>query len=244
MNYLTQLLQLSNGSKYAMWYYNIIDRAIARAITKKDAIALLGTVERHHILPKSFKLGGDKDTANMVFLTPREHFIVHKLLMKMFEDPVLTRKMRYGFVCFSMNKTGNRIIRAVDYSKAREEMAELNRMKRPWNSGRESPFKGKTHTPEIRAQISEKRKGQKTSRVYAPLSDETKRKLSESKKGRPGRKHTPEENKFHSEKAYTNGFHKIVAGTIWVNNGIINKRIKPEQLESYPGFTKGRDRSL
>ena len=240
MNYLTQLLQLSNSSKYSVWYYNIISRAITRATTKKDAVVLLGAVERHHILPKSFKMGGDKDNANMAYLSLREHFIVHKLLMRMFSDPILTRKMRYGFVCFTMNKTGSRILRAIDYAKAKEEMTSLSRMRRPWNLGRESPFKGKTHTPEKCAQISASRKGQKTSRVYTPLSDETKQKLSDSKKGKPGRKHTKEENKFHSNKAYTNGFNKVVAGTIWVNNGIDNKRIKPEQLGGYPGFVKGR----
>lgn len=110
--------------------------------------------------------------------------------------------------------------------------------------GLPSPFKGKTHTAEKREQISKSKTGKKTSRVYKPLSEETRQKLSKSKKGRPGRKHTPEENKFHSEKAYNNGFHKIVADTIWINNGKLNKRIKPEQLENYPGFIKGRDRSL
>ena len=240
MNYLAQLLHLSNSSKYSMWYYNIISRAISRATAKKDAVVLLGAVERHHILPKSFKMGGDKDDANMAYLSLREHFIVHKLLMRMFSDPILTRKMRYGFVCFSMNKTGDRILRAVDYAKAKAEMVKLSRMRRPWNLGRESPFKGRTHTEEIKQKISKNRTGQKTSRIYTPLSDDTKQKLSDSKKGRPGRKHTPEENKFHSDKAYTNGFNKIVVGTVWINDGTNNKRIKPEQLKSYPGFVIGR----
>jgi len=138
----------------------------------------------------------------------------------------------------SLNMTNNYAFRSE--KRTPEHQAKL----RAALKGRKSPFKGKTHTPEIRQQISHNRKGQKTSRVYTPLSEETKRKLSESKKGRPGRKHTPEENKFHSEKAYVNGFNKIITGTIWINNGKDNKRIKPEQLESYPGFVKGRLVSL
>lgn len=242
MNYLTQILQLSNNSKYVMCYYNIISKALARATTKKDAAALLGPVERHHILPKSFKLGGDRDSSNLVFLSPREHFIVHKLLMRMFDDPVLTRKMRYGFVCFTMDKTGNRILRATDYAKAKEEMAQLSRMRRPWNLGRESPFKGKTHSAEIRKQISDSRSGQITSRVYAPLSNETKKKLSDAKIGKVGDRsyYTEEYKKANSARSYDSGFNKIISNTIWINNGTDNKRIKPEQLESYPGFTKGR----
>ena len=242
MNYLTQLLQLSNNSKYAILYFSIISRALARAATKKDAVTLLGSAERHHILPKSFKMGGDKDSANMVYLSPREHFIVHKLLMRMFDNPVLTRKMRYGFVCFTMNKTGNRILRAVDYAKAKEEMVQLSKMRRPWNLGRESPFKGKTHTEEIKQQISNSRTGQKTSRVYTPLSDETKKKLSNSKVGKVADRsyYTEEVKDKMSNHCYNRGFNKITSNTIWINNGLDNKRIKPEQLESYPGFVKGR----
>lgn len=50
-----------------------------------------------------------------------------------------------------------------------------------------SPFKGKTHTAEIRKQISDSRKGQKTSRVYTPLSAESKKKISVANTGKtPG----------------------------------------------------------
>jgi hypothetical protein len=225
-----------------MWYYNIISRAISRATAKKDAVVLLGAVERHHILPKSFKMGGDKDDANMAYLSLREHFIVHKLLMRMFSDPILTRKMRYGFVCFSMNKTGDRILRAVDYAKAKAEMVKLSRMRRPWNLGRESPFKGRTHTEEIKQKISKNRTGQKTSRIYTPLSDDTKQKLSDSKKGKISDRsyYTEEYKRKNSNRSYNSGFNKIVSGTVWINNGKDNKRIMPEQLESYPGFIIGR----
>ena len=34
----------------------------------------------HHILPRS--LGGNNDTDNLISLTPREHFIAHRLLVK------------------------------------------------------------------------------------------------------------------------------------------------------------------
>jgi hypothetical protein len=38
--------------------------------------------EKHHIIPKS--LGGSNDSNNIVKLTPREHYIAHLLLTKMF----------------------------------------------------------------------------------------------------------------------------------------------------------------
>jgi hypothetical protein len=235
MNYLTELLSLSNKSKYAMLYYSIITRAVARANNKKDAVATLGIFERHHILPKSFKMGGDKDPLNYAYLTLKEHFIVHKLLMRMFSCTLLTRKMRYAFVCFAMNKSGRRILKAADYAKAKQEMIDLNKMNRPWCIGRKSPFKGKTHTPEKRKQISDSRKGQKTSRVYSPLSKESKEKISIANKGKSHAptygmlgKTTTEEAKA-KQREYG-----------WYNNGTVSKKIKPEQLENYPGFVAGR----
>ena len=62
-----------NDSKYTRWYYLIIDRAVKQVKS--------GYTERHHILPKS--LGGANANENMVNLTFREHFICHKLLVKM-----------------------------------------------------------------------------------------------------------------------------------------------------------------
>ena len=39
-----------------------------------------GLLECHHIIPKSF--GGSEDKDNLVLLTPKEHFLAHKLLVK------------------------------------------------------------------------------------------------------------------------------------------------------------------
>lgn len=65
-----------NDSKYTKVYYSIIHRALSRSLD--------GYVERHHIIPKS--LGGTDDTDNIVKLTPKEHFICHRLLTKMVID--------------------------------------------------------------------------------------------------------------------------------------------------------------
>ena len=70
------------NNKYTTTYYNIIEKAKARNIrTKKEANSVLGYVEQHHIIPKS--LGGDDAKHNLIFLTAREHFICHWLLVKM-----------------------------------------------------------------------------------------------------------------------------------------------------------------
>ena len=60
-------------NKYTKWYNQIIDRA-------KDRV-LEPPFERHHIRPRS--LGGSDDRDNIAFITPREHFVCHWLLIKM-----------------------------------------------------------------------------------------------------------------------------------------------------------------
>ena len=62
-------------NKYSKWY-----RAL---IAKRKNNPPIGYCERHHILPHS--LGGTNDKANLVKLTAREHFICHRLLVKMLE---------------------------------------------------------------------------------------------------------------------------------------------------------------
>lgn len=59
--------------KYTHWYDAIIEFRKRNQLRER--------LERHHILPKS--LGGTDDSDNIVALTPREHFVCHKLLVKM-----------------------------------------------------------------------------------------------------------------------------------------------------------------
>jgi hypothetical protein len=70
------------NNKYTTIYYQIIEKARSKNIkTKKEAKSILGYVERHHIIPKS--IGGLDKKDNLIFLTGREHFICHWLLVKM-----------------------------------------------------------------------------------------------------------------------------------------------------------------
>jgi hypothetical protein len=60
-------------NKDTRWYFNIINRAKPRHLTEYS--------ENHHIVPKS--LGGNNSKENLVQLTAREHFICHRLLIRM-----------------------------------------------------------------------------------------------------------------------------------------------------------------
>lgn len=101
--YIEIIRGISKNNKYTKWYCLICSNALLnRPKNKADAIDIYGYVEGHHILPKSFNIGGATDKDNIVFLTPREHFMCHYLLTKMSigENKV---KMDYAFTCFNAN---------------------------------------------------------------------------------------------------------------------------------------------
>lgn len=82
--YIEQIRSLALPNKYTKYYINIIERSLDRGNDRKSLKEELGYIELHHILPKSFNLGGKKDSDNLVFLTAREHYIVHLCATKMF----------------------------------------------------------------------------------------------------------------------------------------------------------------
>lgn len=80
------LTNISIQNKYTKWYIQICKNSQLRASSRKEAKSILGFTEAHHILPKSFGLCGTKDSSNLAYLTTKEHFIVHHLATKMFDN--------------------------------------------------------------------------------------------------------------------------------------------------------------
>lgn len=78
MNYIQLITNLCDLGKYLTWYINLMNRGRQRLSQR----CLLQKYERHHIVPRSFGMGGELDGDNIALLTPREHFIAHLLLTK------------------------------------------------------------------------------------------------------------------------------------------------------------------
>jgi len=116
-------------NKYSCWYYNIIDRAKSRDLSK-DVYT-----EKHHIIPRS--LGGNNKEANLVVLTAREHFICHLLLPKMCLG-VHQSKMYGALWCMSMltERQGNYKIKSHTYSAIKEAYSKSIQGRVPWNKGK------------------------------------------------------------------------------------------------------------
>lgn len=90
-------------NKYSRIYYTIIDRACQEKRVKTKH----SYYEKHHIIPKS--LGGTNDNSNLVFLTSKEHILVHRLLCHMTEGTDKIKCLRaFHCMCFQNNGGKNK----------------------------------------------------------------------------------------------------------------------------------------
>jgi hypothetical protein len=80
-------------NKYTVLYYRIIENAQIQNRRKYKG----DYFEKHHIIPKS--IGGTNEKLNLVLLTFREHFVCHRLLVKMTEG---MNKTKMNFALYSM----------------------------------------------------------------------------------------------------------------------------------------------
>jgi hypothetical protein len=113
-------------------------------------------------------------------------------------------------------------------------------------SGAIGGFRGKKHsdtTKELLGKLGtgKKQPGKKTGRTSEHFTEEWRENISKNRRGVPTViNYTPELIDLKSKQAYHTRFNKVAIGTMWINNGVVSKRINPEQLENYPGFIRGR----
>jgi hypothetical protein len=126
--YLQQIQNLALPNKYTKWYCCIILAALKRSSSKKDAKKILGYVEQHHILPKSFNLGGEKDKLNFAFLSGKEHYVIHRLLSRMFSGEFyykMNRALWYMLKSGKMHGNNRYIPSASVYQQIKEAHARV-----------------------------------------------------------------------------------------------------------------------
>lgn len=143
------MMFLSN--KYSVCYYNIINNAKTRKLDEY--------YEKHHIIPKC--MGGTNSKDNLVILTAREHFICHRLLVKMVEGKAKYQMIKASAMMLVKNKNHDRYrVSARLYEKLKKEaalaMSALTKGKAKHTpkskeilakkaKSRPSSFKGKSH---------------------------------------------------------------------------------------------------
>lgn len=174
-------------NKYSKWYFSLITD---RKMKKNTGVYL----ERHHIIPKC--LGGNDGEENLVYLTAREHYIAHLLLIKMIEGRCKS-KMSFALKCMSnfQNQFHQRYIPASKiYEIERKNFAQAI-----GNYNKGHPGYLKKHSDEAKEKIKNTQKEKFTKMTNqekanwvkrsfsSPESwtDERKQKISESTKGKP-----------------------------------------------------------
>lgn len=136
-----------------------------------------GYSENHHITPKSFGGSGNKD--NMIRLTAREHFIVHRLLAKIYPHTGMVHAI-WKMACINIEMKKYKITsRTYDY--LRKQHAE--RVSNDTESAlkKSNALKGR---PQSIDHIRNRTESRKLNGEW--LKEETKIKISESNKGKEG----------------------------------------------------------
>ena len=153
---------------YSIIYDQLMEKARQRGRPE-------GYCEKHHIVPKC--LGGGNEKSNLVFLTAKEHFMAHKLLVRIHP---LNKGVWYALIAMgrihefktrifaSERKRAYGIRRGFKYSEeSRKKMSESAKRrgpqkngektqfgnKPPWNKGLKGFRKGYIHSEETRAKL-------------------------------------------------------------------------------------------
>jgi hypothetical protein len=107
--------------------YKRIYQTIVEKAKQQDRKKVKGVLyENHHIIPKS--IGGSNNRDNLILLTPKEHYICHRLLVEIHKGTPNENKMYYAMWCM-VNGLGNQKRYATSsriYNRLREALITLN----------------------------------------------------------------------------------------------------------------------
>jgi hypothetical protein len=224
---IEKLLEHTNNIHMAHRYLKFINHRINRKLAEISHM--------HHILPKAKDMFPEfkdlkKHPWNGIKLTPREHFIAHWMLAKIFPKTSQSRTFYYMV-------NNSKVVKSKDYELAR--LSHIENMKT-------------MYTPDRNQKISNSLRGRKKSPEHIEklsghkVSDSTKQKLREHNLGK---KHTIESRQkmSKSKMGVTRGNHssegktnisnaKKISGLKWYNNGSESKLFSNPPL----GWVKGR----
>ena len=159
-------------NKYTNWYYNIVNY-------RQQFAADNG--EYHHIVPKC--LGGSNKKDNTVYLTDREHYICHRLLVKI-TSGVAQQKMWLAVDCFTksiQDRPGVRVNSRV-VAEARAQSRIYLSSIRKGNATR--PAGTYMHSTETRQKQSDSAKGIVKRPAGYSHNTATKELMSQNRKGK------------------------------------------------------------
>lgn len=169
------------SNKYSFIYHKIVLKRIGEPAKSG---------EKHHVLPKSLFPEYTKSKWNIAKVTHREHFICHRLLIKMFAPGSL----EYRKMCWALHRMSKKYtIGSKEYEIIRKvhlENLSYNRGRKCITNGSENRYLeknsslpdgwryGVTRSKEHEEKLAAHRKNRK------PLTEETKKKISKTNSGK------------------------------------------------------------
>lgn len=171
-------------NKYFKWYCDIITNAKKRQDDSKTYY------EKHHIIPKS--MGGSNKKYNIVKLYPREHFLVHWIIIKCLVDDNHIHKMKYSLhrMMGAAKKVKKHVWSKWNFVVAKRHLVEVNKV---IHIGEGNPMYGRKHSQDAKNKISIGNSGSKRSLEHKlkisegnkkkVLSNETKDKIRNARLG-------------------------------------------------------------
>jgi hypothetical protein len=224
------------NNKYTKWYNNIIFNR------RQNPLNNSVYQEKHHIIPKS--LGGSNKKENIVSLTAREHFICHRLLVKMTEGKNKA-KMSYA-IRTMMNRENPYQKRYKVTSKTYELIIrETKEIIGKFLKGENNPYYGKTHSNEVRTLMKEKRKLQDPPMLGKSHNEKTKFKLRKANQKQFEDPQQIELRKQKSKKQFEDPVNRYKAGNgkrgkSWFYDPTTNHSILCFPNEKPHNYVKGR----
>jgi hypothetical protein len=171
-----------------MDYQRIYSQLVLRA---KERKTVKGYKELHHIIPKCVK--GTDDANNLVELTAKEHFIAHLLLTEIYPK---SQKIKYALWMMASMEAPNqnryrvsanmyRIIKEQIAKKSIEHKQRISEgLKRAYQEGKRTSNAGRKMPKEFGEKISKAKKGMVGTNKGIPMSEEQKKKISQTLKNR------------------------------------------------------------
>jgi hypothetical protein len=177
---------------YKKIYKNLIRTRKPLQRSKKE-----GLFHRHHIVPKA--LGGSNKKENIILLTPKEHFVAHRLLAKCYKNnPDKRFRMMCAlkrFICFDFSLTPRQyeIIQREHAAAASqlqknkiftdEQKAKISQSLKEFYKNHNGFFFGKKHSKQSLKLMSEKQRGQLNHGYGKPRPQHIKEKISKTLTG-------------------------------------------------------------
>ncbi len=117
-------------NKYSNFFKKLAENIAARGTDRKKVKNLYGYIESHHIIPKSFDPTHERNKFNILHCTAREHFFIHLLMTKMFnQSHKLYLNSHFAILkFFQIGKNQERHkLTSWEYEKLRKITVEVNK---------------------------------------------------------------------------------------------------------------------